>query len=519
MKFAKPRTLIVLLLAATLFSLGWAQQQGGVLKAAMTTNPATMDSHLSTTTAVRQVAIYINETLVTFDENYAIIPQLADSWDISEDRLTYTFTLRPNQKFHNGEVLDAEDVKASVERYIEASQGGGRFGDLQSIDVVDPLTIRFTLDTPSPLLVNLAQPSPFLSIYPKEVIEKYGNETIPPEDIVGLGPYKLAEWRPDVYTRLVRFEDYVPDARFETSTGFGGRRIAYFDEIQLIPVPEAASRVAGLQTGEFDFIESAPITAVNQLEQTPGVEVAVLKPKWAVLAELNQGEPPMDDLRFRRALVKALDMEQIMRAASFAREEFYRLQPSIFFPEQTAWYSEAGSEWYNHPDLNEVRKLLDEVGYNSEPIIYLANRDFDWMYKAALAAASQWQQVGINVQIEFMDWPSQIERAKSLKGWHINQSGWSPRFDPTQLFSSLSCTSVGSYNYCNETMEELLSLVNQGLPQEERKEAWDQIQGLVWDDVAIIRYGDFHEAEALKTNLEGYRPFYVTPRFWNVHRQ
>lgn len=513
------RLLIISLVAFLLAGFGLAQDSGGVLKAAFTTNAATMDSHLSTTTAVRQVAIYLHETLVTFDENYEVIPQLADDWEISDDRLTYTFRLRQGLTFHDGSEFDAQDVKASVERYISASQGGSRFDDLQSIEVLDPETVRFTLTSASPLLVNLAQPSPFLAVYPSELIEQYGDEAIPPDEIVGLGPYQLAEWRPDVHTRLLRFEEYVADERFDDSSGFGGLRIAYFDEVQLIPVPEAASRVAGLETGEFDFIESVPITSVNQLEDTSGVEVAVLKPKWAILVELNQGEAPMDDVRFRRALVKALDMDQIMRAASFAREEFFRTQPSIFFPEQTAWYSEAGGEVYNQQDVDEAKRLLDEVGYNSEPIIYLANRDFDWMYKAALAAASQWQQVGINVQVEFMDWPSQIERAQSLEGWHINQTGWSPRFDPTQLFSSLSCDSVGSYNYCNEEMEELLSIVNQGLPQEERFEAWEQIQELVWEDVAVIRYGDFHEAEALATDLAGYRPFYVTPRFWNVQRQ
>jgi peptide/nickel transport system substrate-binding protein len=512
------RLSLFVVLAVVFFGFAASQTYGGVLKAAMTTNAATMDAHLSTTTAVRQVAIYLHETLVTFDETYEVIPQLAQDWEISEDRLVYTFRLRPGLTFHDGTEFDADDVKASVERYIVASQGGTRFGDVTSIEVLDPLTIQFTLSTPSPLLVNLAQPSPFLAIYPEWVIEKYGDAGIAAEDAIGLGPYRLEEWRPDVYTRLVRFDDYVVDERFDTFTGFGGRRIAHFDEVQLIPVPEAASRVAGLQTGEFDFIESVPITAVAQLEDAPGIDVAVLRPKWAVLVELNQGEPPMDDVRFRHAMVRALDMDQIMRAVSFGMEEFYRLQPSIFFPEQTAWFTEAGAETYNRPDREEAQRLLREVGYNAEPIVYLANRDFDWMYKAVLAAAAQWQQVGINVQIEFMDWPSQIQRAQSREGWHINQTGWSPRLDPTQLFSSLSCESVGAYNYCNEEMDALLDIVNRGVPQPERREAWEAIQQLVWEDVAVIRFGDFHEAEALKTDVVGYVPFYVTPRFWNAHR-
>lgn len=512
------RKAIVVLLGSLLFGNLAFAQSAEPLKVALTTNPATLDAHQSTTTAVQQVGVYLYESLVTFDEEYEVIPQLAQDWDISADRLTYTFHLREGVKFHNGETLDAEDVKASVERYINVSAGGSRFSEVSNIEVKDERTVVFHLTNTTPLLVNMAQPTPSLAIFPKSVVDEYPEGLIPAQSAIGTGPYEIVEWRPDVYVHLKRFNEYVPDERFEEATGFGGRREALIEEIQLIPVPEAASRIAGIETGEFDFIEAVPITSVNQLGSTEGVDVTVLKPKWAILVELNQAEPPMDDVRFRQALVRALDMEQIMVAASTAQEDFYRLQPSIFFPEQAAWYSEAGGDWYNNQDIEEAKRLLEESGYNNEEVIYLANRDFDWMYKAALAATSQWQQIGINVSLEFSDWPTQIARAESGEGWHVNQTGWSPRLDPTQIHQSLACDSVASYNYCNEKMEGLLERVNQGLPQEEREAVWNEIQELVWDDVAIIRFGDFHEAEAINSDLQGYRPFYVTPRFWNVER-
>ncbi len=492
---------------------------GGVLKAAMTTNPPTLDAYLSTATATRQIAIYLGETLVTIGENYEIIPQLADSWEISDDRLMYTFKLREGVKFHNGNVLSAEDVKASFERYKAGPHVGQRFEPVESVTVVDPLTVEFTLTRDIPFLANLSIPSPFFAVYPKEIVDKYGQDEIRGADLIGTGPYKFLEWRPDVYVRLGRFEDYVSDQRFDGPSGFGGKRIPYFDEIQIVPAPEAASRVAGLETGEFDFAEAVPIVSYANLLDNPDIKPEILKPKWAILLELNQGEPPMDNVPFRKALISALDMDKVLQAVTLGRSEFYRTQPSIYYPEQKVFHTEAGSELYNKRDLDQVKQFLQEAGYNNEPIIYLCNRDFEWMYKACLPIADQWKEAGINVKLEFMDWPSQIEKAKSLKDWHVNQTGWSPRFDPIQLNSTLNSKSIGSYNYSNPEMDKLLVGINSGLPTEERQKIWQKIQKLVWDDVAVIRIGDYFELEATRANVVNYKPFYVTPRFWNVYKE
>jgi peptide/nickel transport system substrate-binding protein len=493
---------------------------GGAIVAAMSTNPPTLDPMLSTTTASRQVAVYIFESLVAFDENYAVIPQLAAGWTTASNGLVYTFKLRPGVKFHNGQTVTAPDVKASFDRYLKAAPGAsGRFASLKSVTVVDDLTLRFELAKDFPLLPNLAMPTPLFGVFPKTIIDKYGEREIREQDLVGTGPYRFAEWRPDVAVRLSRFADYRPDTRFPGPTGFGGRRVACADHIGLIPVTEAGSRVAGLLTGTYDFVEAVPITSVPQLEANKDINVEIVKPKWGILVELNHGETPMTKLPFRKALVAALNMGQIMAATSFGnRPEYVRLSPSIFFPEQKDWHTTAGSAMYNKPDMDQVKRLLSEAGYNNEPIVYLTNQNYDWMYKASLAMASQWQRAGINIKIELMDWPSQIQKAQSLRGWHINQTGWSPRFDPLQTIVSLRCGSRAAYNYCNREMDRLLDQVNTDLPFKERQAVWTKIQQMVWDDVAVIRIGDYFEPEAIRSSLKGYKPFYVIPRFWNVSK-
>ena len=224
-------------------------------------------------------------------------------------------------------------------------------------------------------------------------------------------------------------------------------------------------------------------------------------------SRLDHKNPLMQKLPFRKALLAALNMDQIMRASAFGRPDYFRVQPSIFFPEQKQWYTAVGSEMYNKPDKALVASLLKESGYNNEPVIYLTNQNYGWMYKASQAIAAQWQAMGINAKLEVMDWPSQIKRAQTSNDRAINQTGWSPRFDPFQTINSFKCGSVSAFGYCNETMEAALARVDSGAAMEERQKAWTAVQKQAWDDVAVLRLGDYFEPEATRKTLVGYEPF------------
>lgn len=486
-----------------------------LLKAAMTTNPQSLDEGYSSTTATRQVSSYIYETLFTIGEDYGIIPQLADSYSVSSDNLVYTIKLRSGISFHNGQPLTADDAKASLERFMTTPLAGDRFKAVKSIEVVDSATLRISLSSDINLLTQLALPSRPV-IMPKSIAEQHMKNEITPADVIGTGPYKLLNWTPDVAVKLVRFDGYVQDKRYDKPSGLGGLRTANFKEIDLLPVPEAAGRIAGLQTGEFDYAESIPVTSYGTLKQTAGITPIIIKPRWSIMVELNKSEFPTNNVSFRRALIYALDMKKVMEAVTAGNSDFYRTEPSLFTPEQ-AYYSEAGSAGvYNNPDPAKVKQLLEAANYQGQPVTYLVNKDFDWMYKACLSLAQQWQAAGINVQLEFHDWPSQIKKAQSLKNWQINQSGWSPRLDPSQVDSAFGSTSIGSYGYNNPQMDSLLTQLRRGLPFDQRKQVWDRIQKLVWDDVPVIKVGDYFELEGVRSNVQNYHPFYVIPRFWNV---
>jgi peptide/nickel transport system substrate-binding protein len=507
------------LVLAVAWAAPWpAQAQQSVFRAAYTTNPPTLDAILSTTTAARQIAIYLFESLVVIGEGYEVIPQLADKWEISKDGKTYDFTLRSGVKFHNGKTLTAEDVTASFNRFKQSPLGKKGLSVADSIVAVNARTVRFNLNKDSPLLGILTIPIPFPAVMPKEIVDKYGQNEVKGADLIGTGPYKLIDWKPDVAIRLARFADYAVDNRFDGPSGFGGKRVANFDEVQIIPVTEAAARLAGLETGEFDFAESLPLNAYDRLVENKDTVPAIQKPKWGIMINVNKAVFPTSEAKFRRALAYAVDKEQVMKAITLGRKEFYRIQNSIYFPEQKDWYIEDGQAEYNKYDVAKAKQLLQEVGYKGEEVVYISNRDYDWMYKASLPLVQQWKDAGINVKLVYYDWPSGIQKQREKSAWNLFQTGWSTRMDPTMQLQTFdgSGNSQASHWYKSPQMDKLMEAINKGAPLKVRQAAWNKVQQLFWQELPFIRIGDYHELEAVRANVKGYRPFYVTPRFWGV---
>ncbi|MBC7092534.1 ABC transporter substrate-binding protein [Candidatus Bipolaricaulota bacterium] len=503
------------LIAAGAMALAEEPRYGGVLRAAMQTNPPTLDPHKTTTTATQQIACHVFEPLVAFDENFAPQPVLLASWEAAEDNLSYTLHLRTGVKFHNGKLLTAEDVKASLERIIAISPVSGYYDGVTEIDVVDDHTLQVRLSKPMNLVAAMTVQVTWQGIMPKEFAENHDELRV--GQLIGTGPYKLVEWRPDVYVKLVRFPDYVPVEA--PASGFVGKKVAYLDEILFIPVKEVGARIAGLETGEYDYAEALPIETLKTIQANRNLVPQIVKPQWALVWELNGKEWPTSNAKFRQALLAALDMEFVVSTVVMNDPNFYSVNPGFIFGPWSAWYTEAGKEHYNQANLERARQLLKEAGYNGEDVVLLSNRDYYWMYRCTLAAAACLERAGIRVKIEFSDWPSQIGKALTLKGWNINQTGWSPNEDPVRTKGSLLCGAPYAYGYCNPKMDQLLDQISRPASFEERKEIWEQIQLLYYDDVPVIFFGYIFGLDATRAEVQDYRPWYVVPRFWNVWKR
>jgi len=491
-----------------------------VIKAAMQTSPPTLDPHLTTNTVVQQIAVHIFEPLVAYGEDYSeILPVLASSWEVDATGRRYTFQLEPKATFSDGDPLTAEDVVASYERIRDYSAVGEEFEIIEEMIITDPKTVVFVLSTNIDLIRLMAGPVMLQAIMKKEIAEAAGAEELLVDELIGTGPYMVVERLPDVHVKLIKNPYYTPYTDAPRS-GFGGKKEAIADEILFIPVPEVSTRLAGLETGQYDFAEAVPVTSYSSLMANPDINAFLQKPLWAIIWELNQSEPPMDNPVFRQAVLAALDMETVMKTVAMGDPNFYRVQPSFWTPEQTLLHNDAGAEFYNAHNISRAKRLLEEAGYQGQDIILLSNRDYDWMYRTTLAAAAQLEAAGIKVRIEFSDWPSQIGKALTNKGWHINQTGWSFWFSAfVHAKASFLCGAPYSYAYCNEEMDRLLHAAALHHTNAELRQIAIEIQELAYEDIPVIRFGDFFGLAATRKELQGFQPWYVTPRFWGVSKR
>ncbi len=500
----------LLLIAVALFqgapAAAGTPVQGGVLRAALTASPPTLDPHSATHLAVREVGLHIFESLLTFDSKFQVVPQLAERWEMSKDGKVYTFYLRKGVKFHNGKEMTAEDVRASVERFRAVAPRRNELDGVEKLEIVSPSVVRFTLKrADASFLAAIANPICQLAILPKEAVE---GRPINKADIVGTGPYKFAEWIPDRWVRVSRFADYRPEGKQEAG-GMGGARHAYADEIRFIPVPEPGARVAGLQTGEYDFADFLPSASIPQLTGDRSLRIVRLGPQNYPTVYFNH-TGKFKNLKLRQAVQAALDMNEIMQVAN---DGDGRVDPGFYFKEQV-WHSNAGGQLYNQKNPAKAKRLLQEAGYTGEPVVFVTNSDYDYMYKAAQVIQAQLKKIGMNVKLEVYDWPGSLAVRKDMSKWDLFTSSHSMRFDPSANdFYFRAKTTFFGYN--NPKMETLLDKASAATKFEERYKVYEEVQKLIYEDVAMLKLYDHFTWQGHSAKLQGYTPW-VQVRLWNV---
>jgi peptide/nickel transport system substrate-binding protein len=503
----------LVLAAGTLPAAGQASRG---LRVATDSNLPWLDPHMGTAFALRELSSHVFEGLVTIGEDYAIIPQLAAGWSVSANGLDYTFRLRSGVKFHNGKTMAAEDVKASVDRFMQYSARRGDVAGIERVTVVDPLTVRITLKEPQGSFIGaLANPVSLLGIMPREIVEG-AKDPIRPPNLIGTGPFRLAEWQPDRQIVLRRFADYRPDTRFGAS-GLGGERRAQFDQVVLVSATEPGTRVAGLERGDFDYSIALPPPTFDRLRSATNLTPIVLKPFTQVILQLNANRAPFNNVKARQAVSRGLDMETIMRAVTGNNPSFYRLQPSFFFPEQKVWHNMAGSEVYNIKNVEMARTLLRESGYDGRPILFVTSRDLDWLFRAAVAVKPQLENIGFKVDLVVQDFPGQIARQRE-GNFDMATNGVSTRPEPTGFNYLFQCgASYETYGYCDHEMDKWLIVGLRVRDPQARARAYANAQRQFYESVPFVKIGDMFALDGASTQLKGYKVFFLR-RFWNVSK-
>jgi peptide/nickel transport system substrate-binding protein len=415
--------------------------------------------------------------------------------------------------FHNGKPLTADDVLASLNRWGQkANYGRIMFQNVKELKKTDDHTIEIVLHEPSPVIpILLAFPNQQSAIYPKEVVEAAGDGEI--TEFIGTGPYRFVEHKPDQYLKLARYEDYTP---LDTpADGMGGGRIAYFDEIVFVPTPEVSVRLDGVQTGQFDYAEQINSDMYETIKLNSEIEPLITKPYWWTQAVFNKKQGVFADKRMRQAFALALDMEPIMQAA-FATKEFYRLDPSIMFQEQSQWWSDAGSHnMYNQANVEKAKQLVQEAGYNGEKIRWLTTKEYDFMYKNSVVATEQLKEIGLNIELQVVDYATIVTQRNDPNAYEIFMGATT--FTPDPGIWPVFDSNWGGW-WVDPVKDELLKKVNTEMDPVKRKQNWDDLQAHFWEEVPLVKFSDFFVLGAKSKNVIGLEgtPF---PFFWNVWKE
>jgi peptide/nickel transport system substrate-binding protein len=459
------------------------------------------------------IAQHVFEGLYTFDATYSPVPMLAEGAEMSDDGLVAVITLREGVMFHNGEEMDSGDVVASLERWGEfGTRGPVLFDHVESVEATGDYEVTMTFAEPFAPWKNLLA---FINggpvVYPEEIVADAGAEPIPESDYIGTGPYEFAERNSGRYISLTRFDDY--SALSGAPDGYAGERVAYFDEIRFIPVPEVGTRVSGVQAGDYHYAEQISGDLYGSLDANASVETIVNQGALQGLMFFNsRGGIMQENWKLRQAILAATDMTAVLKSAIGA-DSLWQANGSIM-PEGTAWYTDEGVQYYPDQNIEAAQRLADEAGYDGETIRFMASSSYQMHYDSTQVIAQQLEEAGFNVDLQIYDWPTLASRRSDPELWDIffTHHGFVP--DPI-LYTFMSESYPGWWT--TEEKRELAAEFSQTLDTQERMDIWADIQSLVYEQIPIIKTGDIFNYDIYTPELQGLgETQLIWPKFWGV---
>lgn len=476
------------------------------LNVAITANPPSLDVHSVNSNIVAGIGTHIYEPLFALNGNYEPTPVLAEGYEVDETGLVYTIKLRQGVKFHNGQEMTADDVVASMTRWLELSSKANTLIGGTVFEKVDDYTVKMTVNqASSDIMLVLAGPIQFAAIYPKSVVDTATAEGI--SEYIGTGPYKLGEWKQDQYVQLVANEDY--QVTMEEASGFTGIKTAATETIYFRIVTDNSTRIAGVQTGEYDIAESIPLEQYASLATDTNLTVPT-KTAGTLNLFFNTTKGVLANETMRQAVLAALNCEDIMLAA-YGDPNLYILNPGWCNPADAQWGSDAGAEYYSQNNVEKAKQLLEEAGYNGETVRLVTTPDYSEMYNATLVVQAQLVAAGINAEVESYDFSTFMEHRANTDQFDLFITGNSYNMLPVQL-TVLGTAWAG---LDRPEVTDGITAIRSAATTEEASAAWDELQLFLYEYGAASVLGHYSSAIAVSNNVEGFDNFHY-PVYWNV---
>lgn len=461
---------------------------GGVLKMGMQSDPSALDPQKQSLTAIWHVVEHIYSRLTKVQPDLSIAPELAESWDISADGLTYTFKLHQGVKFHNGREVVAKDVKYSFERLVDpatASTSAADLASMASVDAPDDYTVVLKLKArDASILANIAGAS--CIIIPKEVVDKNGDLS---QVAVGSGPFVFKEYVPNTRVTLTKNADY-----FE-------KPLPYLDGLELLIAAEDTSRTAALVQGTADFIEYVPPKDINLLKKDPSITLAGNSIQQIRMIGFNLRRKPFDNPKVRQAINLAVDRKAIVDAAL----QGFGTPADIPFSQN---YWAALKRDVPAPDVAKAQQLMAEAGFaNGFKTSITTWAEYVTIKDSAVVVQDQLKKIGIDAQLNALDTGTMSTTVYVNHDFDMAVTGDSGFVDPNSLIlNNFKSTEAGNFvGYKNPQVDQLIDQGIAETDQAKRAEIYQQIQQILLQDLPWVNLYIGQQYEAMKTYVKGFQ--------------
>ena len=482
------------------------------------TEPQELDFQVVSGMPEHRLTLAFFEGLVSQDPQMKIIPGVAEKWEVSPDGLTYTFHLRADAKWSNGDTVTADDFVQSYQRILTPALSAeysymlwhvvgaedynkGKLTDFSQtgFKALDSRTLRLTLRQPTPFLLPLLNHYAWFPVHTPTLkkfgaLDRKGTRWSRPESFVGNGPYLLQEWRPNQRIVAVR------------SPTYWDRAVVKIDEIHFYPVELAETEERMFRAGQLHATYELPLGKITAYRRDRPEVLRVDPYNGIYFYRFNVKRKPFDDVRVRRALALAIDRETLVSKVTLADE-----QPAYDFTPPNL--VEFKSRHSLKGDVPEAKRLLAEAGYPEGagfPKVELLYNTLEKHRIIAEAIQQMWRKnLGIEITLYNQEWKV-YQDSQISKNYQLARAGWIADYIDPHTFLDLWQTDGGNNhtNWSNADYDRLLGSALGAKSTEARFEIYQQMEKILVDELPILPIFFYTRARLQSPNLKGY---YTTP--------
>jgi peptide/nickel transport system substrate-binding protein len=485
---------------------------------------ASLDPVWTTADVTRNFSLAVYDTLYGYDADFKAQPQMVEGHTTENDGKQWDLSLRDGLKFHDGAPVLARDCVATIKRWAKRyPMGQALIARTDDLSVVSDKTIRFRLKRPFPLLPE-ALAEPYCSIMPERLATTDAFEQI--KEAVGSGPFKFVATERIPGQRVVfdKNPDYVPRTSGKPSFS-AGPKVPYIDRVIWNFVQDPSTASAALMQGEVDWWENPTIDLVPQLKRSKDLVITVKDRTGEIgCLRFNHLFPPFDNAAIRRVVLSAMDQKEVMTAVAGAEPSLIKTDVGLFVP-GTTMASTVGVEiTRGSKDLGKLKKDLASAGYKGERVVVLAASTIPTIYAEAQVATDVLQRIGMNIDLQTMEWGSVVARRASREpadkgGWSIFYTylGGMGNISPGPDIAIRASGADAWFGWPTDPKMEALRAAWFDAPDVEgQQNICREMQAQFWQNPLYVPLGMYDQPTAFRSYLQDVRDGW--PQFYGVRR-